>query len=67
MTTSFLSVLGKLLPHCFIETKTVFEILLKDIAMKGLDHELKLMALVMVYVEICATGNIPICYKKQQA
>ena len=51
-------------PHCSIETrKTVFEILLKDMVMKSLGRQLKLMALVMVYVEICARGNVPIYYK----
>ena len=28
--------------------------------MEILDRQLKLMALVMVYVEICARGNVPI-------
>ena len=28
-------------------------------AKKSLDPQLKLMALVMVYVEICARGNVP--------
>ena len=46
-----------------METKTVFEILPKDMAMKGLDRQLKLMTLVMVYIEICARGNVPISYK----
>ena len=58
MTISFLSVLGKFPPHCLIETKPVFEILLKDMAMKSLDRQLKLMTLVMVYIEICARGNV---------
>ena len=49
---SFVSGLGKLPPHCLIETKTVFEILTKDMTMKSLDLQLKLI--VMVYVEICA-------------
>ena len=31
--------------------------------MKSLGRQLKLMALVMVYVEICARGNVPIYYK----
>ena len=31
--------------------------------MKGLDRQLKLMTLVMVYIEICARGNVPIYYK----
>ena len=40
--------------------KTVFEVLLKGMAMKSLIFQLKLMALVMVYVEICARGNVPV-------
>ena len=36
--------------------KRVFEMLLKDTATKGLVLQLKLMALVIVYVEICAQG-----------
>ena len=31
--------------------------------MKGLDSQLKLMTLVMVFIEICAKGNVPIYYK----
>ena len=43
--------------------KTVFEILLKDMATKSLDHQLKLISLVMVYVEISARENVRIHYK----
>ena len=31
--------------------------------MKSLGRPLKLMGLVVVYVEICARGNVPIYYK----
>ena len=44
----------------FERNETIFKILLKDIAMKTLDCQLKLMALVVVYVTICARGNSPI-------
>ena len=44
----------------FDRSKTVFEILLKEIPMKGLDLQLKLMTLMMVYVEFCARRNVPI-------
>ena len=60
MTIAFLSIFGKLSSHCLIETSQVFEILLRDMAMKSLNYELKLIALVMVYVEIGARGNVPI-------
>ena len=60
MTISFLSVLGKLAPHFSMETKTVIEILMKEMAMKSFDHQLKLMTLVIVYIKICARGNSPI-------
>ena len=40
--------------------KTVFEISLKDIDIKSLVLQLKLMTLVMVYVEICAKENAPV-------
>ena len=43
--------------------KTVFAILLKDMVMKSLDRQLKLMTLVVVYTEICSRGNVPIYYK----
>ena len=59
LTISFLSVLGKFPPHCLIETR-VFEILMKGTAMKSLDLQLKVMALVMVYTEICVRRNVPI-------
>ena len=39
--------------------KAVFEIMLKDMAIKDLVLQLKLMTLVMVYVEICTTENVP--------
>ena len=51
MTIPFLSALGKYPPYCLIETKIVFEILLKDMPMKGLDRQLKLTTLVMVCIE----------------
>ena len=47
----------------FDRNKTLFEILLKGMAKKSLDRQLKLMTLVMVYAEICARGNVPIYYK----
>ena len=47
----------------FDRNKTVFEILLKEKAMKSLDCQLKLMALVIVCVEICVRRNVPIYYK----
>ena len=47
----------------FDRKKAVSEILLKDMAIKILYHQLMLMALVMVYVEICARGNVPIYHK----
>ena len=43
---------------------TVFEILLKDMVIKSLDHQLKLMALMMVYVDIFARRNFLIYYKE---
>ena len=44
--------------------KTVFEILLKDMVIKSLVLQLKLMTLVMVYIEICARENVPVyCHK----
>ena len=51
MTIPFLSALGKYSPYCLIETKIVFEIVLKDMAMKGLERQLKLMTLIMVCIE----------------
>ena len=50
----------------FDRNKTVFEILLKDMAMKSLDSQLKLMALVMVYVKICEGANVTIYYNKHR-
>ena len=47
----------------FDRNETVFEILMNRMAKKSLDPQLKLMAFVMVYVEICARGNVPIYYK----
>ena len=44
--------------------KTVFEILLKGMAIKNLVLQLKLMALAMVYVEFCARGNVPVYCNK---
>ena len=40
--------------------KSVFEILLKDMAIKSLFLQLQLTTLVMVYVEICATENVAV-------
>ena len=48
----------------FDKNKSVFEILLTDIAMKISDCQLKLMALITVYVEVCVRGNVPICRTK---
>ena len=47
----------------FNRNKTVFEILLKRMAMKSLDRQEKLMALVTVQVEICTRRNVLIYYK----
>ena len=47
----------------FDRNKIVFEILMKHMTIKSLDRQLKLMALVMVYIEICARLNVPIYYK----
>ena len=47
----------------FGKNKTVLEILMKGMAMKSLYDQLKLMILVMVYIEIYARGNVPIYYK----
>ena len=44
--------------------KTVFEISLKDLDIKSLVLQLKLMTLVMVYVEICARENAPVYCNK---
>ena len=44
--------------------KTVFEILLKDMTIKSLVLQLRLMTLVMVYVEICARENVPVYCNK---
>ena len=44
--------------------KTVFEILLKDMTIKSLVLQLRLMALVIVYVEICARENVPVYCNK---
>ena len=44
--------------------KTVFKILLEDMAIKSLVLQLKLMTLVMVYVEICARENVPVYCNK---
>ena len=65
MIISFLPVLGKLPPHPLLDRyKTVIEILLKDMAMKSLVLQLKLMTLVMVYVKICARGNASVYCNK---
>ena len=42
----------------FDRIKSVFEILPKDMIMKSLDRQLELIALLMVYVAICARLNI---------
>ena len=47
----------------FDRKKTVFEILLKEMAMKSLDRQLKLMALVIVCAQICVRRNVSIYYK----
>ena len=44
--------------------KTVFEILLKDTAIKSLVLQLKLMTLVLVYNEIFARENVPVYCNK---
>ena len=44
--------------------KTVFEILLKEMAIKSLVLQLKLMTLVMVYVEICARKIVSVYCNK---
>ena len=44
--------------------KTVFEILLKDMVMKKFVLQLKLVRLVIVYVEICARENVAIYFNK---
>ena len=44
--------------------KTVFEILLKDMAIKSLVLQLKLMTLVIEYVEICARESVPVYCNK---
>ena len=44
--------------------KTVFEISLKDMDIKSLVLQLKLMTLVMVYVEICVRENTPVYCNK---
>ena len=44
--------------------KTVFEILLKDMAIKSLVLQLKLMTWVMEYVEICARESVPVYCNK---
>ena len=44
----------------FDRNKSVFEIMLRDMDMISLNCQLKLMALVMVYVEIVARGNVPL-------
>ena len=65
MTISFLSVLGNVSSHCLRETRqSLIKILLKDMAKKTLDCQLKLMALVTVYVTICTRGNFPIYSSK---
>ena len=42
----------------------VFEILLKDIAIKSLVLQLKVIKFVIVYVGICARENVPIYCNK---
>ena len=44
--------------------KTVFKTLLKDVAIKILVLQLKLITLVIVYVEICARENVSVCCNK---
>ena len=50
----------KFATQLFDRNKTVFEILLKDMNIKSLVFQLKLMTFVMVYVEICARENAPV-------
>ena len=44
--------------------KTVFEILLKEMDIKSLVLQLKLMTLVLVYFEICVRENAPVFCNK---
>ena len=44
----------------FDKSKSVFGILARDMAMKSLDRQLNLMALMMVHVEIWVKGNVAI-------
>lgn len=44
----------------FGRNKSFFEILLRNMVMKSLNCQLQLMALVMVYIEIDVTRNVPI-------
>ena len=44
--------------------KTVFEILMKDMDIKSFVLQLKLVTLVMVYVDICARENAPVYCNK---
>ena len=44
--------------------KTVFEIPLKDMAIKSLVLQLKLITLMMVYLETCARENAPVYCNK---
>ena len=52
--TIFFVCFRKIITTLFDRNTRVFEIVLTDMAMKSLDCQLNLMALVMVYVEICA-------------
>ena len=45
--------------------KTVFEILLKNMAIKSLVLQLNLMTLEVVYIEICARENVPVYCNKE--
>ena len=50
----------------FDRNRSIFEILLRDIAMKSLNYQVKLMTLVMVYIQIGAKGNILILTIRHQ-
>ena len=59
MTNLLLLIFGKLPSHCLIETNQSLKYCLKkNMAMKRLDGQSILLALGMVYVEICARMNV---------
>ena len=51
----------KILILLLYRNKTVFERLQKDMAIKSLVLQIKLMTLLMVYVKICAREKIRVC------